>query len=125
MNNIFYVATTNYIEDIPQRIRNRPSRFAEVIEIGPPDKELRRAYLLAKIHEDDVVNIDEWVEKTDGLTIDHLKNLIINVLVLGLPLDDAVEKLRNLEDDKEDNKGSNLCVPEPDYPTPTTELHTR
>jgi len=101
VDNVFYIATTNYIEDIPSRIRNRPSRFAEVIEIGAPDKELRRAFLSAKIHQEDNIDMDEWVEKTDGLTIDHLKDLIISVLVLDLPLDDAIEKLRTLEKDDE------------------------
>ncbi|MHA2280195.1 MAG: AAA family ATPase [Promethearchaeota archaeon] len=107
VDNVFYIATTNYIEDIPSRIRNRPSRFAEVLEIGAPDKELRRAFLSAKIHSEDDVDMDEWVEKTDGLTIDHLKDLIISVLVLNLPLDDAIVKLRTLED--EDDFYDEIC----------------
>lgn len=101
VDNIFYIATTNYIGEIPSRIRNRPSRFAEVLEIGPPNRELRRAFLSAKIHQDNDVDLNQWVEKTEGLTIDHLKDLIISVLVLGLSLDEAVLKLRTLE--KEDN----------------------
>jgi SpoVK/Ycf46/Vps4 family AAA+-type ATPase len=107
VDNVFYIATTNYLEDIPSRIRNRPSRFAEVIEIGAPDKELRRAFLSAKIHEDDDVDLNEWVEKTEGLTIDHLKDLIISVLVLNLSLDDAVSKLKTLED--EDDFHNEVC----------------
>lgn len=99
VDNIFYIATTNYIETIPQRIRNRPSRFAEVIEIGPPNQQLRKEFLLAKIHEDDNIDIDEWVNKTGGLVIDHLKDLIISVLVLNIPIDDAIEKLRTLDKD--------------------------
>jgi AAA+ superfamily predicted ATPase len=107
VSNVFYVATTNYIEEIPSRIRNRPSRFAELLEIGPPDKELRRAFLEAKIHTDDSIDMNEWVEKTGGLTIDHLKDLIISVLVLGLPLDEAIQKLRTLEED--DDFYDDLC----------------
>jgi SpoVK/Ycf46/Vps4 family AAA+-type ATPase len=107
VDNVFYIATTNYIEDVPSRIRNRPSRFAEVLEIGPPDKELRRAFLSAKVHEEDNIDMDEWVEKTEGLTIDHLKDLIISVLVLDLPLDSAIEKLRVLE--KDDDFYDEIC----------------
>lgn len=103
MPNTFYIATTNYIKRIPSRIRNRPSRFAEVIEIGSPNADLRRAYLEAKIHKDDEVNIDEWVEKTEGFVLDHLKDLIISVLVLKVSLDDAIDKLRILQ--KEDQEG--------------------
>lgn len=122
IDNVFYIATTNYIEDIPSRIRNRPSRFAEVLEIGAPNKELRRAFLSAKIHKDDNINLNEWVNKSKGLTIDHLKDLIISVLVLGLPLNDAILKLRTLEnkDDiydmsKKERKRKKTTV-ETDYP---------
>lgn len=107
VDNVFFLATTNYLHKIPSRIRNRPSRFAEVIEIGPPDATLRRAYLEAKVHEDDDVNMDEWVEKTEGLTIDHLKDLIISVLALNVPLDKAIEKIRIME--KEDNSLGKLA----------------
>jgi len=48
------------------------------------------------LHADDNINLDEWVEKTEGLTIDHLKDLIISVLVLNIPLDDAINKLKVL-----------------------------
>jgi len=119
VDNVFYIATTNYIEEIPSRIRNRPSRFAEVLEIGAPDKELRRAYLSAKIHEDDNVDMNEWVEKTEGLTIDHLKDLIISVLVLDLPLDDAIDKLRTLEE--EDDFYEEMC----DVPRSTRRRRTK
>ena len=95
--NTFYIATTNYIDKIPPRVKNRPSRFAEVIEIGAPDPALRRAYLQAKIHPEDKVDLDEWVEKTEGFVIDHLKDLIISNLVLKIPLDEAINKIRDFQ----------------------------
>jgi len=94
---VFYIATTNYIQQIPERIRNRPSRFAEVMEIGFPSRELRRAFLAAKIHKDDDIDVDLWADRTEGMSIDHLKDLIISVLVIGVPLDEAIIKLNNLE----------------------------
>lgn len=97
VDNAFFLATTNYIEQIPPRIRNRPSRFADVIEIGTPGPALRKAFIHAKVHRDDNVNLQEWVDKTEGLTIDHLKDLIISVLVLEVPLDDAIAKVRRME----------------------------
>lgn len=97
VDNIFFLATTNYINEIPSRIRNRPSRFAEVLEIGPPDAALRRSFLEAKINKDDSVDLDDWVEKTEGLTIDHLKDVVISVLVLQVSLDDAVAKIKQMQ----------------------------
>jgi len=101
VDNAFYIATTNYIEQIPSRIRNRPSRFAEVKEIGAPNAELRRAFLEAKIHPEDKVDIDDWVERTEGFTIDYIKDVIISVLVLGLSLEDATSKLQTLKAEDE------------------------
>jgi len=97
VNNIFFIATTNYLNMIPPRIRNRPSRFAEIIEIGTPNDDLRRAYISAKIHDDDDVDLDEWVAKTEGLTIDGIKDVIISVLVLDVPLEEAVAKIHRMD----------------------------
>lgn len=100
IENIFYIATTNYIDKIPSRIKNRPSRFAEVIEVGLPNAELRRYYLSKKVHKEDKININTWVEKTEGFTLDHIKDLLISVLVLGISLDNAINKLLQMQ--KED-----------------------
>lgn len=96
VGNILYLATTNYIDRIPNRIKNRPSRFAEVIEIGLPNWKARKTFLEAKIHKTDNVNINYWVAQTEGLSIDHLKDLIISVLVIGTPFDKALEKVRSM-----------------------------
>lgn len=109
ISNIFYVATTNYIDKIPPRIRNRPSRFADIIKVGIPSAEGRKAFLKNKIIPTDEIDIDDWVKKTDGFVIDQLKDLIISVLVLEISLDDAIEKLKsieNLETDEDEKKSS-------------------
>ena len=104
LDNIFFVATTNYIGQIPARIQKRPSRFADVIEIVAPDANMRRAFIKGKIHPEDQIDLERWVVLTDGLVIDHLKELIIRVLVLKKPLEESVEKIRELsvEEDEED-----------------------
>lgn len=100
IDNVFYVACTNYIERIPLRIRNRPSRFAEVTEIGAPSAELRHAYLKANMQQEDMHALDEMVEKSDGLVLDQLKDLVISSCVLGLSIDDAVDKIRKMSETK-------------------------
>lgn len=85
VDNVVYLATTNYPERIEPRIKNRPSRFDRVIEIGMPTDEVRRFFLENKLKESDkqIHDIDQWVRDTDGLTLSHLKELIISVVVMG------------------------------------------
>src|SRR3990167_6195810 len=104
INNIVYLATTNYIHKIPERIRNRPSRFADVVEVGCPNGATRKKFFESKILKGDKVNIAKWVEETEGLSIDHLKDLIISVLVLGISFEDAIKKMRNLSYEKDDER---------------------
>ena len=73
IENVLFIATTNYPDKLDPRIYNRPGRFSHVIKVGLPGKEARSAYLKAilKNHRD----IDYIVEKTEGFTIDHLTAL--------------------------------------------------
>lgn len=98
MDNMFFIATTNYIDQIPPRIKNRPSRFADIMEVGPPEKEAREAYLRAKIHPKDNVDISQWVKATEGLNIDQIKDVVISSLVLQLPLEQSVAKIKAMGD---------------------------
>jgi SpoVK/Ycf46/Vps4 family AAA+-type ATPase len=94
LDNIVYVATTNFIEKIPSRVKNRPSRFATVIEVGAPDAETRYAYLKAKLGGE--IDVTEWTEKTNGLVLDQIKDVIVSVFCIGLKLDDALDKIRKM-----------------------------
>lgn len=96
LENIVFIATTNHIDQIPPKIKDRPGRFAHTLEVGFPDEATRRNFLKAKIHPEDKVDIEEWVKATEGLSIDHLKDLIVSVLCIGMRLDSAVAKLKNM-----------------------------
>lgn len=95
IDNILFLATTNYPERLPPRLLNRPSRFDIVQFIGLPGKEARRAYLKAKT-DMSLTEINTWVGKTDGLSIPHLKELIILVKVYKKSLDNSIEKLKSM-----------------------------
>lgn len=103
IDNVVYLATTNYLDRIPARFKNRPSRFASIIEVGLPNEATRRAYLENKIYPEDQINLDEWVKATEGLTIDHIKDLIISVLCLDIPLTEAVDRLKQFEYNKDED----------------------
>lgn len=103
IDNVVYIATTNYINQIPPRIKERPSRFATVIEVGLPNAETRRRYIQAKTFDDEQIDVELWVKLTEGLTIDYIKDLIISVLCIGVPLEQAVERIQRYHQDKEDD----------------------
>lgn len=91
--NVLYIATTNYIGRIPDRIKNRPSRFATVIEVGPPSSEARRVYLQHKLKAPHIENLNTWVHVTEGLVIDQIKDVIVSVCCLGKSLTEVVNSL--------------------------------
>lgn len=100
VDNIVYVATTNYPERIEPRFINRPSRFDRVIEIPLPSEEVRKFFLERKLKESDLesININKWVMDTEGLTLSHLKELIISVMVMGKDYESTLRTLKNMMD---------------------------
>lgn len=77
VNHVCYVATTNYIESFPPRML-RPGRFDRKVQILPPPKEGRIAYLQSKLGlEEDDGRMDEYLDLTDGFTFSQLKEFVI------------------------------------------------
>lgn len=99
------IATTNFIERIQDRYKNRPSRFDRVIEFPLPNEESRRMFIEKTVMEDDLskIDINKWVEKTKGYTIDHINELILLHFVFGHDEDESFETVGNMVD-----KNSNL-----------------
>ena len=94
---IVYMATTNNITQIPERIRNRPSRFDEVLEVGFPSLASRRAYLAARTHGYlEAPMLDKWAADTQGMGMSHLRELIVGVLALNRPYEEVLGRLRGL-----------------------------
>lgn len=94
INNVLFIATTNYPEHLDPRIYNRPGRFSHVIKIGLPADETRRAYLKAilKDHRD----VDVIVSESKGFTIDHLTALVNGVYREKKDLNVELKRLRTL-----------------------------
>ena len=92
-NNVMYLATTNHFDKIPARLK-RPGRFATILEVKYPNAEARTAYLNRKLKAADAREIPSWVEATDGLSIDELKETVQSVKCLGNKLDDSVARIK-------------------------------
>lgn len=98
VDNVIYVATTNYPELLDKRLVNRPSRFDVVKKIGMPDRGARKVYLLAK---SDTVRkssqkLERWLDETEGFSVAHLKELIISVEVFQRDFECSVLRLRTM-----------------------------
>jgi len=115
IDNVVYVATTNNLEQIPDRIKNRPSRFDKVYEIKKPTAEDRKIYFNTKLKESDKnkYNLTKLVKDTNDFTMAHLKEVFISLYILNNQYDEVIKRLKNsklneapigfdLDDDDED-----------------------
>lgn len=95
LSGIVTIATTNHIELLEDRYTNRPSRFDRVVEFPLPNAESRKMFIEKTVLPEDLekINLDEWVEKTEGFTIDHINELILLFFVFGHTEDEAFEEL--------------------------------
>lgn len=97
MNNVVYLATTNYPEELADRIINRPSRFDRRYEITLPNEAVRRSYFEQILKPKDLKahDISLWVEKTDGLSIAHLREIVVSIIILGNSFDDTIKLMQD------------------------------
>lgn len=92
-NNVLYLATTNFIEQIPFQLL-RPGRFSSTVEIKEPNAEARRKYLRSKISDQKI--IEEITEKTKGFTIDDLKEVLFAHYCLDENLDTVIDRVNRI-----------------------------
>lgn len=101
-DNIVTIATTNYPETIGTQFTKRPSRFNVVIEYPKPDREVRKCYILKKLEHvlenNSDPSFDEMVERyvneTEGMTFDYLKEFMQGIYVDGLTESEILERIR-------------------------------
>lgn len=103
LENIVFLATTNYPEKLGARVINRPSRFDRRFKIGFPCKEARKIYFEHLFREYALEQKDEqiakWVKDTADMSIAHLRELFVAVIILGNTYEDALDILKQMERD--------------------------
>lgn len=104
LNNSIVLGTTNFIEELPQRIKNRPSRFDRKIKMGFPAKNVRKQYLKIKYPELDKEKTKKWVDATEDFTIAHLKELIVSVKLYDKTFEESLSILKELMKCEEDTE---------------------
>jgi SpoVK/Ycf46/Vps4 family AAA+-type ATPase len=101
VHKVVFLATTNYPNKLGHRVMNRPSRFDKRFRIGFPSAASRKAYFEHLMDEETIngIDLERWVKDTDKLSIAHLKELFVAVVILD---DDYKESLKTLKAMKED-----------------------
>ncbi len=99
-DNILYLATTNYPENLPKRLINRPSRFDYVVKVDLASDVTRRAFFAGRMAELSASELDTWVADTKGLSIAHLRELVVCVSCLGNDYADTVKRLLSMNSQK-------------------------
>lgn len=97
VDNVVYVATTNHLDNIPPRIKDRPSRFDKKYEVKKPTEQDRRLYFESKLNDADKAkyDIELLVKDTKNFTMAHLKEVFISLYILNNPYDEVVKRLRS------------------------------
>lgn len=104
IDNVVFVATTNYPEDLDRRIINRPSRFDIVKKIGMPSEDAREVYLTTMnprlAISENKEELKRWIKDSRGFSIAHLKEMILGVEVLGEETNSVIKRLRKMMTEK-------------------------
>lgn len=108
VDNVVFIATTNYPEKLDARFANRPSRFDEVIYIGMPKDEARRQYIIAKNPRlrENTEELAIWVKETQGYSLAHIKEVIVAVECLGQDLVAVLDRLADMKEKVSSDKTS-------------------
>jgi SpoVK/Ycf46/Vps4 family AAA+-type ATPase len=99
VESVVYIATTNYPEKLAERLTNRPSRFDRRYQVEMPSKEIREAYLRRKLSDSDISGIDlqRWINESEGMSLSHLKELVISVIVMCKSFEEAISSLSEMK----------------------------
>ncbi len=100
IDNVIILATANKPEKLDKRVRNRPSRFDIVKRIGLPNAKARRTFLASKIPDLSEEDLETWVTDTRGLSLAHLRDLVVGVKILDHPYQETVRRLLDMNEDE-------------------------
>ena len=116
LHKVVIIATTNYKDQLPDTILNRPGRFDSHFQIDMPGPVTRECLLKTMIPKKDLEKIDmsKWVKDSRGFSMGHLKEFVTSVLLFQKPYVETVRKLRSLregvsEDDLEEDLQEETC----------------
>lgn len=93
INNVVHIATTNYPHMLDRRFIDRPSRFDTIMKVGMPSADARRVYFKAKEPQLDADTLERWVERSEGYSVAHLREICIATQCFRQDEDAVFERL--------------------------------
>ena len=91
---VFYLATTNYLEAFPPRLR-RTGRFDRIVHVPSPNEAGRKAYLTHKLGKVETAEeIESLAKSSGGFTFGDLKELIVAIYALKEPKQKVLDRLK-------------------------------
>lgn len=99
MDNVVYLGTTNFPEQLKERILNRPSRFDRRYEVSYPTPEVREEYFKRKLKAEDLEQVDlvKWIKESEGLSLAHLGEIVKSVCALGNSFEETMKLLNEMK----------------------------
>lgn len=97
--NVTYIATTNFINDVPASLKGRPSRFALVREIDKLPEPIVKNFVNSMVSDELAdrlkINKKEIIYKISEspITIDEIKAIVQSHVILKMTVDEAIESL--------------------------------
>lgn len=112
INNVIHIGTTNYPQRLDKRFVDRPSRFDTVVKIGMPGWDARNAYFKAKLDNKGLDwwsgdELNRWTELSKGLSVAHMREMIISVCCLGQDIEDVIKRLHKMHKIKLSSENDN------------------
>lgn len=96
VSGLVFLGCTNYIDKIPERIKDRKSRIKKCFEIKSLPQEVFRQYITNKLPLLETKISAEFSYKAcdSGLTIDQFKNALIDYKLNDSSIDDAIKSAK-------------------------------
>lgn len=101
IDNVIYLANTNYPERIDPRFVNRPSRFDLIVKIPMPNAASREHYLtqvvgMTKVTTKSGEELD-LVKESEGLSLAHLREMVRSIFIAEHDPEDTVQRLKSMK----------------------------
>jgi AAA+ superfamily predicted ATPase len=89
------LATTNYPEKFLENLTDRPQRFDDVMEVKTPNGEFRAKFLefFSQGAASDLIKEEISNKKYDGLSVAHIKEVVIRSAVYDINMQEALEQI--------------------------------
>lgn len=93
-NNVVTICTTNYPEELPMNIVDRPGRFKDKIRIGNPNKEQIQKIL-------EYYKLKEDPKLLDGFSLDYILAIIQDHLITDESIEDCIKRYKKDQEEAE------------------------